>query len=69
MLSGKIVTDSINKAKELPPQVPQDNPQYIYSIKYLYYQIYNEEKNYKETPAKLEEYIGITDSIIYACGG
>ena len=63
MLSGKIVTDSINKAKELPPQVPQDNPQY------LYYQIYNEEKNYKETPAKLEEYIGITDSIIYACGG
>lgn len=46
-------SDSINKAKELLFQMPQDNPEYACSIKYLYYQIYNAEKNYKE--ALLEE--------------
>ncbi len=59
-------SDSINKAKELLLTIPQDNPKYMYSIKYLYYQIYNEEKNYKEALANLEEYVEITDSIIYA---
>lgn len=59
-------SDSINKAKELLLTIPQDNPKYMYSIKYLYYQIYNEEKNYKEALANLEEYVKITDSIIYA---
>lgn len=61
-----IVTDSINKAKEVLSQIPQDDPKYTYSIKHLYYQIYNEEKNYKEALAYLKEYIEITDSIIYA---
>lgn len=61
-----IASDSINKAKELLLTIPQDNSNYMYSIKYLYYQIYNEEKNYKEALANLEEYVEITDSIIYA---
>lgn len=57
---------SINKAKELLSKIPQDNPQYTCSIKYLYYQIYNAEKNYKEALANLEEYVNMLDSIIYA---
>lgn len=61
-----IASGAINKAKELLSQIPQDNPKYTYSIKYLYYQIYNEEKNYKEALTNLKEYIEITDSIIYA---
>lgn len=61
-----IASDSINKAKELLLTIPQDDSKYRYSIKYLYYQIYNEEKNYKEALAKLEEYVEIIDSIIYA---
>lgn len=61
-----IASDSINKAKELLLTIPQDDSKYRYSIKYLCYQIYNEEKNYKEALAKLEEYVEITDSIIYA---
>lgn len=61
-----ITTNSINKAKEVLSQIPQDDPKYTYSIKHLYYQIYNEEKNYKEALTSLEEYIEITDSIIYA---
>ena len=61
-----IASGAINKAKELLSKIPQDNPKYTYSIKYLYYQIYNEEKNYKEALTNLKEYIEITDSIIYA---
>ncbi|WP_291596651.1 tetratricopeptide repeat protein [Bacteroides sp.] len=61
-----ITTDSINKAKNLLFNVPQDNPKYTYSIKYLYYQIYSAEKKYKEALTNLEEYVDITDSIIYA---
>ena len=57
---------SINKAKELLSKIPQDNPQYTCSIKYLYYQIYNAEENYKEALANLEEYVNMLDSIIYA---
>lgn len=61
-----IASGAINKAQELLSKIPQDNPKYTYSIKYLYYQIYNEEKNYKEALTNLKEYIEITDSIIYA---
>lgn len=61
-----IALEAINKAKELLSKIPQDNPKYTYSIKYLYYQIYNEEKNYKEALTNLKEYVEITDSIIYA---
>ena len=61
-----IASGAINKAKELLSKIPQDNPKYTYSIKYLYYQIYNEEKNYKEALTNLKEYVEITDSIIYA---
>lgn len=59
-------SDSINKAKELLSKIPQDNPQYTCSIKYLYYQIYNAEENYKEALANLEEYVDMVDSIVYA---
>ncbi len=59
-------SDSINKAKELLFQMPQDNPEYACSIKYLYYQIYNAEKNYKEALSNLEEYVDMVDSIVYA---
>ena len=61
-----IVSGAINKAQELLSKILQDNPKYTYSIKYLYYQIYNEEKNYKEALTNLKEYVEITDSIIYA---
>jgi len=60
-----IASGAINKAKKLLSRIPQDNQKYAYSIKYLYYQIYNEEKNYKEALANLKEYVEITDSIIY----
>lgn len=59
-------SDSINKAKELLNKIPHSIPQYIGSIKYLYYQIYNAEGNYKEALAHLEEYVGVVDSIVYA---
>lgn len=59
-------SNSINKAKELLFKIPQDNPKYTCSIKYLYYQIYNAEKNYKEALANLEEYVDMVDSIVYA---
>ncbi len=57
---------SINKAKELLSKIPQDNPQYTCSIKYLYYQIYNAEENYKKALVNLEEYVNMVDSIVYA---
>ena len=57
---------SINKAKELLSKIPQDNPQYTCSIKYLYYQIYNAEENYKEALVNLEEYVNMVDSSVYA---
>lgn len=60
-----IVSDSINKAKELLFKIPQDDPTYTYSIKSLYYQIYKLEENYKEALTNLEEYTYIVDSIMY----
>lgn len=33
-----IASGAINKAQELLSKIPQDNPKYTYSIKYLYYQ-------------------------------
>lgn len=61
-----ILSDSIEKAKKVLSQIPQNDPKYTYSIKHLYYQIYNKEKDYKKALANLEEYVEITDSIIYA---
>ena len=59
-------TDSIDKAKELISKIPQDDPQYTCSINYLYYQIHNAERDYKEALAYLEEYVDMVDSIVYA---
>ena len=61
-----IASDSINKAKELLQNMPQNNPSYTYSIKNLYYQIFKSEKKYKEALTYLEEYTDKVDSIIYA---
>ena len=61
-----ITSDSLKQAKELLQRVPQDNPDYTYSIKNLYYQIYKSEGNYKEALTNLEEYTEIVDSSIYA---
>lgn len=55
-------TDSI----ELLSKIPQDDPQYTCSINYLYYQIHNAERDYKEALAYLEEYVDMVDSIVYA---
>ena len=59
-------TDSIDKAKELLSKIPQDDPQYTCNINYLYYQIHNAERDYKEALAYLEEYVDMVDSIVYA---
>lgn len=59
-------TDSIDKAKELLSKIPQDDPQYTCGINYLYYQIHNAERDYKEALAYLEEYVDMVDSIVYA---
>lgn len=59
-------TDSIDKAKELLSKIPQDDPQYTCSINYLYYQIHNAERDYKEALAYLKEYVDMVDSIVYA---
>lgn len=61
-----ITSDSLKQAKELLQRVPQDNPDYTYSIKNLYYQIYKSEGNYKEALTNLEEYTEIVDSLMYA---
>lgn len=61
-----VASDSIKKAKKILSQISQNNPKYTFSIKYLYYQIYKEEKNYKEALINLQDYVSITDSIIYA---
>lgn len=43
-----IASDSISQAKGLLQKIPQDDPTYTYSIKYLYYQIYKSEKNMRK---------------------
>lgn len=61
-----IKSGAIHKAKELILKIPNNDPEYTYSIKYLYYQIYKSEENYKEALDCLEEYTNILDSITYA---
>ena len=61
-----IASDSLKQAKELLQRIPQDNLDYTYSIKNLYYQIYKSEGNYKEALTNLEEYTEIVDSLMYA---
>ena len=56
----------LKQAKELLQRIPQDNLDYTYSIKNLYYQIYKSEGNYKEALTNLEEYTEIVDSLMYA---
>lgn len=61
-----IASDSLNQAKELLQKIPQDDPTYTYSIKYLYYQIYKSEKKYEQALTYLEECTDLVDSIVYA---
>lgn len=58
-------TDSINKAKELLDGLLQYNPEYTYSIKNMYYEIYKKEGRYDLALENLEEYKYLTDSLIY----
>ena len=66
LISLYIASDSLNQAKELLQKIPQDDPTYTYSIKYLYYQIYKSEKKYEQALAYLEECTDLVDSIVYA---
>ena len=61
-----IASDSINQAKGFLQKIPQDDPTYTYSIKYLYYQIYKSEKKYEQALAYLEECTDLVESIVYA---
>lgn len=61
-----IASDSINQAKGFLQKIPQDDPTYTYSIKYIYYQIYKSEKKYEQALAYLEECTDLVDSIVYA---
>ena len=66
LISLYIASDSLNQAKELLQKIPQDDPTYTYSIKYLYYQIYKSEKKYEKALTYLEECTDLVDSIVYA---
>lgn len=57
--------DSINKAKELLDGLLQYNPEYTYSMKNMYYEIYKKERRYDLALENLEEYKYLTDSLIY----
>lgn len=59
-----IKLDSVSKAKELLKKIPEDNPEYTYSIKKLSYLIYKSEKNYKSALYNLEECSNIVDSVL-----
>lgn len=61
-----IETDSLSKAKDILQTIPQEIPQYTYSIKKLYYLIYREEQKYDLALNYLEECMNLTDSIIEA---
>ncbi|WP_071145529.1 tetratricopeptide repeat protein [Bacteroides ihuae] len=61
-----IEADSIPKAYELLQKVPQNNPEYTYSIKGLYHLIYKAKGDYKKALENLEEYTELIDSIVYA---
>lgn len=61
-----IETDSLSKAKMLIERLPQDNPEYTYSIKYLYYEIYKQEGKYNLALENLEGFAFLTDSLILA---
>lgn len=61
-----IASDSLNQAKELLQKIPQDDPTYTYSIKYLYCQIYKSEKKYEQALTYLEDYTNILDSTVYS---
>ncbi len=61
-----IETDSLSKAKELLESIPHNDPEYIYSIKRLYYLIHRQERNYELALNNLEEYTYLVDSIVNA---
>lgn len=59
-----IEMDSINQAYNLIQNVPKSDPEYTYTIKGLYHQIYK--GNYKKALENLEECTNIIDSTVYA---
>lgn len=59
-----IKSDSVYKAKELLKKLPQDDPEYTYSIKKLSYLIHKADKDYQSALANLEECTNIVDSVL-----
>lgn len=65
LISLYLETDSLHKAKKLLEGLLQYNPEYTYSIKNLYYEMYKREGQYDLALENLEEYKYLTDSLIY----
>jgi len=61
-----IEMDSIDQAYHLIQNVPKNDPEYTYTIKGLYHQIYKAKGNYKKALENLEECTNIIDSTVYA---
>lgn len=61
-----IEIDSIPQAYELLQKVPQNDPEYISTIKNLYSQIYEAKGDYRKALENFQEYTELTDSIAYA---
>ncbi|WP_285815185.1 tetratricopeptide repeat protein [Phocaeicola sartorii] len=61
-----IETYSLDKAKELLKNIPENNPKYIYGIKRFHSFIYRKEKQYEKALDNLEEYVFLIDSIVNA---
>ena len=61
-----IEMDSIDQAYHLIQNVPKNDPEYTYTIKGLYHQIYKAKGNYKKALENLEECMNIIDSTVYA---
>lgn len=61
-----IETDSLDRAKELLQNIPQNKAKYTYSIKRLNASIYKQEKQYKKALDNLAECIYLVDSMLNA---
>ena len=61
-----IETDSLAKARDILQTLPQENPEYAYSINNLYHLIHKKEKKYDLALNNMEECLILLDSIVRA---
>lgn len=61
-----IETDSLAKARDILQTLPQENPEYAYSINNLYHLIYKKEKKYDLALDNMERCLILLDSIVGA---